>query len=68
MIIYNKNYIAKVKRHISRSASKDIKSVCVVRKKKVTKENKRFLEDLGFKFQDAANHRSTMSGQLHREL
>lgn len=61
MIIFNKNLTTKDKRDISHSMLKGVRRLSVVKTKKITKENKIFLKDLGFKLQNVANHRSTKS-------
>lgn len=59
MIIYNKNPTTKDKRDISHCTLKEVGRRSVGKTKKITKENKIFLKNLGYKLQNVANHRST---------
>lgn len=61
MIIYNKNPVVKDNICISLPLPKRIRRAIVVKRNKITKENKQSLQYLGFKLQNAANHRSTKS-------
>lgn len=61
MINFNKNRSNKDKSNISHSMVKEVRRLSAVKTIKITKENKRFLKDLGFKLQNAADHRPTTS-------
>lgn len=68
MLIFTKKSTTQSKPNISLCISKDDRRVNRIKKKKNSKENKKFLQYLGFKLQNAANLRSTASRQLNREL
>lgn len=56
MIVFNKSPSHTSKRNISLARAKDDRRAGVAKIKKITKENKKFLQDLGFKLGNATNN------------